>query len=294
MVPKFSTAVGVIAATALIPVSAASAATIRGEVVHVNKSAHSFTVADRHGHLSAIHANRTPAAGRIVTVSARWLRNGTFAASRIHSGRRSKHVHIRGLVTYVDPSRRLYVVSARGVSLVVHARHTTARTGKMVSSAMLPSDTLPVLGTEVTVNGSLDNQGDIQGDSVNNDGQNTNTADLEGQILSIDPTARTLTISASDDNEITGATILIHIPDTLDITSYHVGDVIQLVATLETDGSYTAVGTSEDNGIQEADGQNNQQGDDQQDNTDQSTTPSGDQSATPSGDQTAPSPGSNQ
>lgn len=153
MVPKFRTAVGVIAATALIPVSAASAATIRGEVVHINKSAHSFTVADRHGHLSAIHANRTPAAGRIVTVSARQLRNGTFAATRVHSGRRSHHVHIRGLVTYVDRARRLFVVSARGVSLVVHARHTSASSGRMVRSAMLPGDTLPALGTEVTVDG---------------------------------------------------------------------------------------------------------------------------------------------
>ncbi len=290
MVPKFRTAVGVIAATALIPVSAASAATIRGEVVHINKSAHSFTVADRHGHLSAIHANRTPAAGHIVTVSARQLRNGTFAATRVHSGRRSHHVHIRGLVTYVDRARRLFVVSARGVSLVVHARHTSASSGRMVRSAMLPGDTLLALGTEVTVDGSLDNQGDIQGDSVNNDGQNNNTADLEGQILSIDPAARTVTISASDNNEIAGATILVHIPDTFDITTYHVGDVLQLVATLEADGSYTAVGTSDDGNVDQADNQNDKQGDDQQ-STDQTPTPSADQSATPGSDGTAPSSG---
>ena len=262
MGPKISTAVGVIAAAALIPVSTASAATIRGEVVHVNKTAHSFTVADRHGHLTAIHANHSPAAGRMVTVSARRLRNGTFAATRVHSGRRSNHVHVRGLVTYVDRSRRFYVVSARGVSLIVRARHANARSGKMVKSVMLTGDTLPAVGTEVTVDGTLDDQGDIQGDSVNNDGQNNNTADLEGQILSINPTARTLTISASDDNEITGATILIHIPDTIDITTYHVGDIIQLVASLESDGTYTAVGSSGDSGVQQADDQNHQQGND--------------------------------
>lgn len=99
-----------------------------------------------------------------------------------------------------------------------------------------------------------------------------------------------MTISASDNNEIAGATILVHIPDTFDITTYHVGDVLQLVATPEADGSYTAVGTSDDGNVDQADNQNDKQGDDQQ-STDQTPTPSADQSATPGSDGTAPSSG---
>ncbi len=255
-ISTIAAAAAVVAGSALA--GTASAATLKGTVVHVNKRAHSFVVAGRGGRLTAIHAKRTPALGRSVTVRARRLRNGTFAASRVHVGRSSRRARIRGVVTFVDRAHGRFVVSSRGVSLVVRR---TFRKGVRAAAA---ADALPAPGTEVTVDGSLGSQGDIEADTVQNDGQNNNYSDLEGQVLSIDPVGRTLTITADDSDEIRGATLTVRLPDTFDIASYHVGDVIQIVATANPDGSYTAVGSSEDGNVQQADAQNDQQGEDQQ------------------------------
>jgi hypothetical protein len=233
----------------------ASAATVNGTVVHKSKNAHSFAIADAHGHLTAIHAKRLPAVGRTVKVQARKLRNGTFAASRVTAGRAKKRAaRISGLVTYTDQKRGKFVISARGVSLVVSKPKRAVR-----ASA---ADPLPSPGTLVTVNSTLNDNGEIEADSIENDGENNNYADLEGRVLSIDTAARTLTITADDDDEIRGGTILVHLPATFDIARYHVGDVLQVVATPNADGSFTAVGTSQDGDLDEADSENDEQGDD--------------------------------
>jgi hypothetical protein len=245
-------------ATALSGLAAsASASTLKGTVVHDSKHAHSFVIADARGHLTAIHAARRPAVGRSVTVTARKLRNGTFAASRVRTGHAVKRARISGLVTFADRGTGAFVVSTRGASLVVHRRSPRLR-------AAAAADTLPAPGTHVSIDASLDEQGDIQAESVHNDGQNHDNADLEGVTLSIDAAARTLTISADDNDEISGGTILVHLPATFDLTLFHVGTVVQLVATPNADGSYTAVGISADGDSQEADGEHGQQGDDQE------------------------------
>jgi hypothetical protein len=226
--------------------------------VHANKRAHSFVVASRRGQLTEVHAGWIPALGRSVTVHARRLRNGTFAATGMRVGRLIQRARVRGVVTFVDRADGRFVVSSRGVSMVIDRAHRARL------RAAAAADSLPAPGTEVTVVGSLDNQGNVQADTVENDGQYNNYTDLEGQVLSIDTVARTLTITADDNNEIKGASILVHLPDTFDINVYHLGDVLQLVATPNPDGSYTAVGTSQDGGTQEADGQDSQQGNDQQ------------------------------
>jgi len=228
---------------------------LRGTVVHRNKHAHSFVVAKRSGQLVSVHARRSPALGRHVVVRGRYLHNGTFGARHITGGALSRKAHIRGVVTFVDKAHGRFVVSAKGVSLVVHQR----------SARMLAAAALPAVGDVVTVDGEIDDQGDIDADNVENDGQNNDYADLEGQILSIDLTARTLTITADDNDEIAGASIVVHIPDTWDMSIYAVGDELDIVASLNTDGSYTAVGTSENGDFQQADDENGQQGDDQGD-----------------------------
>jgi hypothetical protein len=243
-------AAAVIAGTALA--GSASAATLKGTVVHANKRAHSFVVAGRSGKLAAIHARKSPRVGRLVTVRARKLRNGTYGASRVHVGRRSHRAHFRGVVTFVDRAHARFVVSARGVSLAVHRKR---------SRAAAAADTMPAPGTQVTVDGSIDDQGDIEADTVENDGENNNSSDLEGRVLNIDPQGRTLTITADDNDEIQGGTITVHIPDTFDITSYHVNDMVQILATLNPDGTYTAVNSSQDDSSEEADNEQHQEGD---------------------------------
>lgn len=254
-----SAAVGLLAASGLLASAGiASAAPLKGVVVHSNQRAHSIAVVDRGGRLHAVHVSRKVAMGRTVTLTVRKLRNGTLVASRVRTGRRAHKLRLRGRVTYSDRSRGVFVVSARGVSLVVHRRHNVMR------AVMSAADSLPAPGTEVTISGTVDPHGSLTADTVENDGQNNNSVDLEGVILSIDSAARTVTISADDDDELTGASILVHIPDSLDLTAYHQGETLQIVASPNADGSYTAVGTSDDSNADQADAQEGQQGDDQQ------------------------------
>lgn len=246
-----TTATVVVATSALA--GTASAATVKGTVVHTSRHAHSFVVASAAGRLTAVHTTRHLKAGRAVTVHGRTLTNGTFGASSVRLGSRLTHARVHGVVTFADRAHRRFVVSARGVSLVVTAaRHR----------ASAAADPVPPVGTTVTATTTIDDQGDLEAQNVQEDGQDTGTTDLEGQVLAVDPAARTLSLSADDDGEITGAAITVDIPASFDITQYHVGDELELVVTPNPDGSYTAVGDSEDGNAQQADDQGDDQGDD--------------------------------
>src|SRR5437588_11505180 len=74
--------------------------TLKGTVVHRSKRAHSFTVANARGVLSAVHATKLPPLGRAVTVQARALQNGTYEAVKVKVGAKQKRSRIRGVVTY--------------------------------------------------------------------------------------------------------------------------------------------------------------------------------------------------
>jgi len=100
----------------------AEALTFRGVVVHVNPTARSYTVAEASGALGAVHAKVLPTLGAAVEIPVRALANGTFAEAgkrmRTGSGTAAK---LEGIVTHVDadPSAPGYVLSRRGVSLLV-------------------------------------------------------------------------------------------------------------------------------------------------------------------------------
>jgi hypothetical protein len=227
--------------------------TLRGVVVHRNARAHSFTLAGARGQLLAVHARRSPRVGRSVVVRARRLRNGTYAATAVRVGKLRRHARIRGTVTYVNRSGRSFVVSARGVSLLVHAGHVRLR-------AVAAASDLPSVGDDVTVNATVDDQGDVEAGQVSDDGDaQSATVDLEGTVLAIDPTARTLTISADDDRQ-TGATLTVLIPASFDISAFNVGDEVELTATLNPDGTYTAVSSACDDNAQQANDGSNEQG----------------------------------
>jgi hypothetical protein len=244
------TACVLVTGAALASPSVSAAAPLKGTVVHANKRAHSVVIADSRGRLDAVHVLRMIAPGQTVALSIRKLRDGTFAGSKVRTGRRVHRTRLRGRVTYVNQQMGVFVVSARGASLLVH-KHRRAKLAALAASAA--SDGLPAVGTEVTVSGTIDHQGDLIAESVNNDGQHSNYADLEGVILSVDTAARTVTISADDNDELAGASIVVHLPMTFNISSYQVGQVLEVVATLNPDGSYTAVETSDDDSAEQAD-----------------------------------------
>jgi hypothetical protein len=248
MYRKVATFAAVTALAAMVFAGTAVAGSFKGTVVHKNRAAHSFVVAKSGGGLVEVHSSKTPALGRRVVVTGRTLHNGTFYGRSVWVGRQTGHAHIRGVVTYVTGSKSKFVVSAKGVSLVVSTRG-------------LASGKRPAVGEIVTVDGTFDGQGNVEADDCQNDGQNGDFTDLEGQILSIDTVARTLTITADDEGDLIGASIVVIIPDTWDMTVYQVGDMLEIAAITNSDGTYTAVETGQDGNGQEADDQGEQQGD---------------------------------
>jgi uncharacterized membrane protein YgcG len=252
---------------------AAQAAVVHGTVVHRNSRAHSFVVADRAGHLYAIHAAHGLRPGTVVSVSVRRLRNGTFAARKTHvlAFHRGARVRLRGVVSYVDRRHGTFTLSARGVSMLVRASR-----GRYARIA----DALPPVGTDVTATGTIDDQGDLNDETVQTDGTDTNGFDLEGTILAIDTTARTITVSSTDDDQ-TANSVVVSVPSTLDISMFTVGEEVELQVTLQTDGTYVLLGSSSDEGAQGADDQGEQQGSQGDDQSDSS--PGSDSGSTSSG-----------
>jgi hypothetical protein len=231
----------------LLIASAASAATIRGKVVHKNRSAHSYVVAKSTGQMITVHAKRSPALGRQVVVRAHLLSNGTYGQRSVQLGKLTHHAKIHGVVTYVNARGTKVVVSAKGVSLVVHKRVAARTAGRLAP------------GDVVTVTGTFDDDGDIDCESIQDCGTEDGYIELEGHIQAID--GSTLTLSADDCHELAG-TITVTIPAGWDMSAFAVGDEVEITATLNADGTYTAVGTSLDGDEDEADDDNNQQGED--------------------------------
>jgi hypothetical protein len=264
-------------ATLLATAGAASAGTVAGTVVHRNSHAKSFVVASAGGKLSAVHARRLPKVGRVVRVTTRRLANGTFAASRVRTSGRRTRARLRGTVSHVG--RRAFVVSARGASIRV--RRASSTTGAT-----------PAVGTVVTVDTTVDPNGDLDADDVNEVGADTNGIELEGVVLAVDPAARTITISADDDNE-SGQSVLVHVPATIDLAAFTVGQVVELTVVQTADG-FLLQGSSSDDNAEEADKPENQQGDDGHHGDSGGRGPSSEGNGGPSGeDHSGPSGGDN-
>jgi hypothetical protein len=244
---------GALAALLVAAVAAApaSAATLKGTVVHRNSHAHSFVIALAHGRLAAVHARNSPRPGRVVRVSARRLRNGTYAARSVRVVGRHRHVRMRGTVTY---SRgRAFTLSSRGASILVHRRARGARAAA--------SDGAPPVGSVVQVDANVDDNGDVEANDVAEEGQDTNGIDLEGKVLAIDTTARTLSISADDDGE-SGAALVVQVPAGVDMTGFSVGQEVELTVTRNPDGTFVLQQGLGDDNEQEADDNGSNGGED--------------------------------
>jgi Domain of unknown function (DUF5666) len=251
---KFGTmsVLGAASVCALVLASAASAATLSWTVVHKNQRAQSFVLAGRGGTLSAVHAKRMPAIGRKVSATARRLRNGTWVATRIKVGKTAKRVRVRGTVTYVNTRRNTFVVSARGVSLLVH-RHGAKRHSAHAASAAGTH-----VGDIVTVEGTP-NGGSLTASQVQSDGHDLNGLDLEGVVQAVDTPNSTLTISA-DDSEQSGATLTVHVPFAFNLGLFQPGQSVELIVSPDPDGSYTLEQSSNDSGSHHADNGLEEQG----------------------------------
>jgi hypothetical protein len=247
--------IGALTATAAFSclADAAGAQTFKGAVVHHNRRAHSFVVADGAGHLFAVHATRAPSLGSEVVVSAMRLRDGTYRLERAHRvGRAGRHVRVRGVVSYVDRRTGAFTVSAPGTSMLVVRSH---RTGSR------SADVTPAVGTVVVATGTIDDQGELEDQSVASVGTQTNGVDLEGTVLSVDQAAGTITVSA-DDSEQSGGSVLVTVPSTLSVSQFTAGEEVELIVQPTGAGTATLLGSADDESAQTANSSQDEQGDD--------------------------------
>lgn len=235
---------------ALAVAAPAGAKTLHGTVVHKNKSDRSFVVAGPSGNLTVVSARTSPAVSRVVAMKVRRSR-GANVASRIRSHGKAKRARLRGTVTY--SRSHLFAISSRGTSILVHDNATP-----------------PSVGSNVTTTVSFGNNGDLEADDVNENGTNTGAVKIEGVINAIDPTARTLTVLADDNQEDTPAptttpaappTVTVHVPASFDITLFHVGDEVELIVVAQPDGSFLLQSVDEDDNGGNNQGQNGDEGD---------------------------------
>jgi hypothetical protein len=222
--------------------------------VHGNARAHSFVLAGPRGRLTAVHARHLPPVGRMVTVAAKHLRNGTWAAQRVRVGHGSKHVRLRGTVTYVNLRRGMFVVSSRGASLLVHARTSRRHDVRLTSDSGLKE------GEVVTVDGDLVG-GSVDASSVQAAAIQSSGISLEGTVQAIDPVARTLAVSADDDDQ-SGAVVSVQVPSSFDLGAFTVGEPVELAVSRNPDGTYTLEQSSDDSSAGAADNLDDIQGDD--------------------------------
>jgi hypothetical protein len=231
---------------------------VRGVVVHHNARAGSFVVASSRGRLFAIHAANTnsPALGSYVSGPVRHLRNHTFGLRRGRRGLERMHVkgsrtqaRVHGTVSHVNGAAKTFVVSAEGVSIIVKGRLASA---------------LPAVGKLVTVTGTVDdeNEGEIEEEGLEEEGQDPSAFDIEGTILEVNATLRTLKISA-DDDQASGESVIVHVPTSIEpFSMFQVGQEIDFTVTPLTGGEFELVSTSSDEGEQGAeDDQGEEEGD---------------------------------
>jgi hypothetical protein len=259
MQPKPRLWIAALALAAALGLSAqASAATVKGTVVHANKSAHTFVVAGRSGRLTKVSSRRSARAGSVVRVSGRRLANGLLRAHRLRTRGHARHARLRGLVTW--STARGFTVAAHGASLLVHRSS---------------SDDPAPLGAPVSTNVTIDDRGDLDENECHQMGQAPDQLKLEGIVLSTDPTAETITISGDDDQGEDHAMasdhgddnqgddnndqgddnqgqnendmqpqIVVHVPDA---TAFTVGDKVELIVSGPAgDGTFTLVSVDED------------------------------------------------
>jgi hypothetical protein len=254
--PRSTVVLIAVMAGVLAPAAGASAATLRGTVVHDNARAHSFVLAGPRGALTAIHARRLPQLGRSVTVVARPLRNGTWVAQHVRAGHKSARVRIRGIVTYVDLRRGIFVLSTRGASLLVHERRSRRHDVRLSSA-----DSGVQEGEVVTVDGDLED-GSVDASTVHASGEESSGISLEGTVQAVDTAARTLSVSADDDDQ-SGAVVTVQVPSSFDLAAFTSGEPVELTVSRNPDGTYTLEQSSDDSSATTADSQDDSQTDGQ-------------------------------
>jgi len=248
--------------TALVP--AANAATKahpahRGVVVDWRAHSHTATLALPGGHLIAVHSTRRVRPGtKVKFATLTQLGNGTFSGSLAKVGR-ARRTRVIGTVV-ANLSGGSFVLSGRGTTFVVHHSRSITRAPRRGVKISNEIASPPPVGSTVSTDVSIDSSGSLESKDVNEVSapDPTQPIDIEGQISAIDPSTSILTVSVTDDGA--SASFQVVVPAAIGITAYSVGDEVELTATLNPDGTYTLVGSSQNGDSQEADDDASEQG----------------------------------
>jgi hypothetical protein len=218
-----TTAAAVLAAA--LPATA-GAATFRGAVVAKDAARKALVTASRDGTVRTVRLHTGFArfrVGGLVAVRGAKLPDGTFSAAAVRRVGRARGTHVNG--TVVQRLAKQLVVSAGGsvFALRVAGKQLAADGGGLQPGDKVHCDVRFRRGAPETPAGGIR--------EVGHDGQLA----LEGIYLTTD-----------DDGTIELAVVhkgrvLVAVPDGTDLPAFTAGDVVVLVVTVESDGSFTLV-----------------------------------------------------
>jgi hypothetical protein len=220
-----------LAAVLVIAAPAPAAVSVRGTVVHRNARTQSFVVASATGHLTKVRSRYAARLGRAVRVSGRRMRDGSLDATSVRTGVRDRVARLRGTVTFASRrSGRFTVSSAAGSISVRH--HRAGRAG-----AAAADDDMPAVGTQVVVTITVQANGVLDEDEIDEVGEDEGEIEVEGRVKSLDLAAHTVTISASDDDA-SGGTVTVGFPATFDLSRVAVSNDVELEVARQADGTF--------------------------------------------------------
>ena len=231
--------------TALILPTAAFAS--GGVVLKVQKAKHLVAVSQSKTKVALVHSAATSKlrVGQRVSMRARTLRNGTFAASSLHVVGRVRTVHFRGLL--LAKSRTRLVVSAGGAVIAVKRGSRTTQSAR---------DDGPKPGTTVDVTASVDSEDDL--DEVDT---TTVSADHPGGAIEGKLTLGTGKITVVSEH----MALAINVPAGFDLSKFQNGDEVLAVFAQQADGTLLLTAISGDENAQQADDENENDDGDQGD-----------------------------
>jgi uncharacterized membrane protein YgcG len=215
---------------------APSAALASGVVLKVQPARHLVAVARTPTRVALVHTTARLHVGQRVALTARKLRNGTLAASRVRVVGRARTVKFRGLVLARTTSR--LVLSANGAVIAVH------RGSRSTSSAR---DDEPRVGSTVDVTARIDEDGDLDEDDAALFSPPAPGGQIEGRL-----TIGTGTIAVTSEH----LSLVLKEPAGLVLLGFATGDEVLATFSQGTDGSLTLTALSRDDNAQRADDDN--------------------------------------
>jgi hypothetical protein len=203
-----------------------AALTVQGVVASIDQTLQTVTLALNDGTMLTIALPQAKIAqlqtGSTISVQAHFTNAGSLAASTYRVvAAHAAHFQARGIVSHINTRlHRLTLVSPSGASFSVAQGHTMATSS---------------LDAKITISGSSDNQGNLQGQSVTTlDASGQSSLTVIGMVSAIDTTAGSFSLVDREGN-----TSAVQAGSDL-LASLRTGGVYELAMTVASDGSITA------------------------------------------------------